>query len=92
MHATRTETPTRTVAHCWHLAAPITSRDALAVARATADTGCTLAAHPATLEAMGRAVSPFGPIARTAALTGRVLGCPVEADPAMPEGFVAAVR
>ena len=84
-------TRTRTLAHAWHLPAPITARSAHDIAAATARAGAVLVAHPATIEGMCRAVSPFGPLARSTMHATRVLGCPVEADASYPDGFVTAM-
>ena len=84
-------TRARTLAHAWHLPAPIAACSARDIAAATARAGAVLVANPATIEGMCRAVSPFGPLARSTMHATRVLGCPVEADASYPDGFVTAM-
>jgi hypothetical protein len=89
MHTTRT---TRHVAHAWHLTSPIAATSAADIARTATDNALTLVGHPATLAGMCRALTPFGPLATASSLIERVLGCAVDPDRSIPEGFITACQ
>lgn len=72
----------------WWLTPNATAADVQAIATTARATGHTITAHPATLERMGRSVSPFGPIARSTTLTAAVLDVTVTPDWSYPEGLI----